>query len=140
MTNKDEERDKRRTTVIPIILTGFFLLATWNVPCAFAEEARICAEDLVRFCKDVRPGGGRIVTCLKSHEGELTPACKDKLQALQKKLEEAKQVCAPEIEKFCKGIEPGEGRIARCLEKHSDDLSSGCAEKLDWVKTKMSGK
>jgi hypothetical protein len=140
MTSSNEERHKRGTTVIPIILTGFFLLGAWNVSCAFAEEARICAEELARFCKDVRPGGGRIIACLKNHESELSTACRDKLQSVQKKLEEAKQTCANDIEKFCKGVEPGEGRIAKCLEKHTDDLSPTCAEKLEWVKTRMTGK
>lgn len=134
------ERDTRRTTLIPIILTGLFLFGTWNVPCAFGEETRICTEDLARFCKDVKPGGGRILACLKNHENELSTDCRDKLQAVRKKLEEAKQICASDIEKFCKGVEQGEGRIAKCLEKHTEDLSPACTEKLGWVKTTMSGK
>jgi len=143
MTRKNEEILKRRRTIVPAlvsVLTALLLSGACSVSCAFAEEARVCQDDLTRFCKEVRPGGGRILACLKSHEAELDPACRDKFQALVKRLEEAKRTCADDIEKFCKGIEQGEGRIAGCLEKHAGDLSPACAEKLDWVKAKMGGK
>ncbi len=35
-----------------------------------------CEGDAKNFCKDVKPGGGRIVQCLKQHEGELSSSCK----------------------------------------------------------------
>ena len=39
------------------------------------EFQRSCRADEAKFCKDVRPGGGRIIRCLKQHEAELSPAC-----------------------------------------------------------------
>lgn len=42
------------------------------------EFTQACKDDAARFCKDVKPGGGRIVRCLKEHESELSPACKAK--------------------------------------------------------------
>jgi hypothetical protein len=38
----------------------------------FSEE---CKADAQKFCKGIRPGGGRILACLKSHQSELAPAC-----------------------------------------------------------------
>ena len=26
-----------------------------------------CADDVAKFCKDVQPGGGRIMKCMKEH-------------------------------------------------------------------------
>jgi len=39
-----------------------------------AREA--CQPDVAKFCADVKPGGGRIVACLKQHSSELSDACK----------------------------------------------------------------
>jgi hypothetical protein len=40
------------------------------------EFGKTCKEDTEKFCKDIRPGQGRIVACLKSHEAELADACR----------------------------------------------------------------
>lgn len=34
-----------------------------------------CKADAEKFCQGVKPGGGRIVSCLKSRQAELQPAC-----------------------------------------------------------------
>jgi hypothetical protein len=36
--------------------------------------------------------------------------------------------CAADLEKFCAGVEPGAGRIYRCLEEHEAQLSDACKE------------
>ena len=41
------------------------------------EAKEACEEDAKKLCKDTKPGGGRIMQCLKQHEGELSPACKE---------------------------------------------------------------
>ncbi len=38
-----------------------------------------CKDDAKNLCKGVKQGGGRIVQCLKQHEGELSPACKEQM-------------------------------------------------------------
>lgn len=35
-----------------------------------------CKADRKKFCKDIKPGEGRIIQCLKSHEAELAADCK----------------------------------------------------------------
>lgn len=35
-------------------------------------------------------------------------------------------LCKSDSEKFCKGIEPGGGRIIKCLKEHLKDLSEQC--------------
>jgi hypothetical protein len=142
MMRENEESDEmsRTTPTLAVLVLILFLLSAWTTGPIFAEEARPCAEDIANFCKDVKPGGGRIITCLKNREGELSSLCKNKLQEIQKRLDEAKRTCTNDIEKFCKSVEPGEGRIARCLEEHTPELSPACAEKMDWVKAKLTGK
>ncbi len=38
-----------------------------------------CIGDAKKFCANVQRGQGRIVQCLKDHEAELAPACRDGL-------------------------------------------------------------
>jgi len=41
-----------------------------------AERVREeCKADAEKFCKGIAPGGGRILSCLKSRQPELQPAC-----------------------------------------------------------------
>lgn len=37
--------------------------------------------------------------------------------------------CAEDAAKFCKGVEPGGGRVAACLKEHEKQLSQACVEK-----------
>lgn len=49
------------------------------------EAADACKADMEKNCKDVKPGGGRILQCLKQHEATLSPECKEKLTAKGRK-------------------------------------------------------
>ncbi len=123
------------------VLTSLaLLLCVFTAEPALGEEARPCAEDIAGFCQDIRPGGGRIITCLKQHEGDLTSLCRDKLQQVLERLEEAKRACAGDIKEFCKGVQEGEGRIARCLAEHNSALSPECAKHVEWAKARAKDK
>jgi hypothetical protein len=39
--------------------------------------------------------------------------------------------CKKDIAKFCKNIEPGEGRILRCLTLSEEDLTPVCRKQID---------
>lgn len=43
----------------------------------FEADKKACEGDVKQFCNDVQPGGGRIINCLKQHENELSPSCKN---------------------------------------------------------------
>ncbi len=57
-----------------------------TVPLRPRQEARLlrtdCGTDFHRLCADVSPGGGRGITCLKSHAADLSPPCKSALVSL----------------------------------------------------------
>jgi hypothetical protein len=108
-----------RCSSIVVVLSLFALPLS-----ARAQDA--CKADAEKLCKGIVPGAGRIVACLKSHENELSPACKEKLAAEEARFEQVKEACQPDAEKFCKAIAPGGGRIAACLKAHESDLSPAC--------------
>ena len=122
------------------LIPMLFLLFICTAQPVCASEARPCAEEITQFCKYIKPGGGRIIICLKNHENELTSVCKDKIQEIVKRVENAKRLCANDIEKFCKGVQEGEGRIAKCLGEHAPEVSAPCLEQVEWVKAKTTVK
>ena len=50
-----------------------------------AEQRNACMGDYEKYCKDVTPGGGRIIACLEKESDKITPACKKVLTAAEKK-------------------------------------------------------
>jgi hypothetical protein len=54
-----------------------------------AREA--CAADVGKFCKDIKPGSGRIARCLAQHADELSPTCCAKCDLAREKIEREKK-------------------------------------------------
>jgi len=42
----------------------------------YDEFVNACKADMGKYCKSITPGGGRILSCLKGRESDLTPDCK----------------------------------------------------------------
>jgi hypothetical protein len=85
-----------------------------------------CKADAEKFCAGVQPGQGRIVQCLAQHEADLSPECKQKRDSFREQMEEVREACEGDVKKFCSGVQPGGGRIARCLQQHRNELSDAC--------------
>ena len=97
-----------------------------------AKEAHIdCRPDAERLCQGTQPGGGRIVACLKSHDPELAPACRQAMANLQGLKESIHPGCHADVGRLCQGVAPGGGRIIACLQSHPAELSPGCKVNLD---------
>jgi SET domain-containing protein len=101
-----------------------------------AQTKNPCAEDAAKLCKDVKPGGGRLAKCLKEHEKDLSPQCKESMEAARAKAKEAHETCTDDVQKLCKDVKPGAGRIVQCLRENEKQLSPECREKLTQKRTK----
>jgi len=44
--------------------------------------------------------------------------------------------CMSDIERLCQGIEPGGGRILKCLKAHKKEMTVGCAQALQKLKAR----
>ena len=135
-------------TLRPILtVIGVCALTTWAtgiVPVAAQPTAQprgACRSDIQKFCKDVKPGGGRMRECLKSHEAELSAECRAHLQAGPGAAKQRPKAggragggfmaaCREDVDKFCKDTQPGQGRVQECLRSHESELSEACKAQL----------
>jgi hypothetical protein len=101
-----------------------------TAPAKAAQGQGPCAGDLEKFCKDVQPGGGQIAKCLKEHEKDLSPACKQHIVQVKKRVHEFREVCEDDVLRLCADVKPGGGRIIKCLIEHEGELSSECKAKM----------
>jgi hypothetical protein len=128
---------RRSSAALKSVLVLMFIMGsiTAGNNAASAQEGRgPCREDAARLCKDVQPGGGRIIQCLKQHENELSAACKERIAQAKEKIQEVQQACQGDVDAYCKGVQPGGGRIIQCLKQHEGQLSPGCKEKIAQAK------
>ena len=95
-----------------------------------------CSDDVAKFCKDVQPGGGRIAQCLKQHEQELSPACKQHAVEVKKRGKEFRAACEDDVLKLCKDVKRGDGRIMNCLKQHEQELTPDCKAKMEQKQAK----
>ena len=47
------------------------------------------------------------------------------------RMTDPKGPCGADIEKFCKDVQRGGGRIAQCMKQHENDMSQACREQID---------
>ncbi len=89
-----------------------------------------CRADVQKLCKDIQPGGGRMAMCLKQHESELSMGCRERMAEAKREGKEIAEACKADAGNVCKGVEPGQGRVMRCLVENKEKLSSGCREEI----------
>ncbi len=51
-------------------------------------------------------------------------------------MQDIETYCMEDINRLCKGIEPGGGRILKCLKANTKAMSVGCAQALQKLKGK----
>ena len=122
-----------RSTFVSLV---FAMFAAGVAADAGAQQRREgpCAADVKKFCGDVKPGQGAIAKCMKAHEAELSPACRETSKARAEKAERVREECRSDAEKFCKGIAPGGGRILSCLKSRQLELRPACAAEFKRAK------
>lgn len=62
------------------VLVSLLALTLPSVALANTPAGGPCVNDAKTLCKDVKPGGGRTLACLKTNIDKLTPDCKKQTQ------------------------------------------------------------
>jgi hypothetical protein len=93
-----------------------------SAPVAIAKDRSIgaCAADIKAKCADVKPGGGRIKDCVKTHAAEFSDTCKARLA----RVAEISKACTTDIKESC----PGKERS--CILKSIGNVKDQCKEAL----------
>jgi len=70
--------------MIRITLAGLLLAA--SVPALAQNQAAVraaCQADFEKNCPGIRPGGGRLLACMREKQAAFSDGCKDALKAAQ---------------------------------------------------------
>lgn len=128
--------------VIGLVLGMMLLVA---MPAAAEDDllqsvADGCKAELETYCKDVKPGEGRVLACLYAHGDKLSGKCEYALYDAAVQLERAVAAlayvvneCADDLDTHCSGVAAGDGRILECIEKNEKKVSSRCKDALKEV-------
>jgi hypothetical protein len=124
---------KKLSVILCAVIVSCFMLAPHSLAqdqdqtLMLKEGKGACKADIEKYCKDIKPGGGRIWVCLKSNGDRLSQECANHMALAQEKSREFRQACRGDVEKFCKDVAAGKGRIVSCLKSHETELSGACA-------------
>ena len=101
-----------------------------------SAQMAACAGDAERLCHGMRPGGGRILGCLRGNAESLTPGCRAALGISENAPAAgehsarggggAREACRPDVMRLCRSAMPDRARIKSCLQAHAADLSDAC--------------
>jgi hypothetical protein len=124
------------------VMTFLASLLAFSLPATAVEDivesvAKGCDKELSSFCKDVTPGGGRILACLFAHSDKISGRCEYAVYDAAAQLERAVSAltfvaneCDTDIEKVCAKVEAGEGRILTCLKTNEDKVTKRCKQAM----------
>jgi hypothetical protein len=122
-----------------LLIIGVAIVSLGVAGNLFAQESLIdtvangCKSEITTYCKDVKPGEGRILACLYAYEDKLSGKCEYALYDAAARLERAvaaltyvAKECEADIVANCSGVKAGEGRVLQCLEKNEAKVSARC--------------
>ena len=99
-----------------------------------------CMPTVTKFCSEVTPGNGRMMSCLYAFEDQVSEDCDiaisetaDILDLIFDRLRYIKQQCSADIGQFCSEVELGHGQVFTCLHEAKASLSNGCLEVVDSI-------
>jgi hypothetical protein len=94
-----------------------------------------CKAEIEKYCKNVTPGEYRVLACLYAYEDKLSGRCDYALFDAAAQLERAVAAlsyayneCSADLNKYCKNVAEGEGRLLQCLQKNDDKVSKRCKQ------------
>jgi hypothetical protein len=115
---------------------------------------RACRGDMREYCAGGERAPGSRMRCLRENAANLSPECQEALAAVASGAPGAapaapppaalprparpvsprevmfliRSSCGADVRSLCRGVEPGGGRIIRCLRENAANLSPGCRQ------------
>jgi hypothetical protein len=116
---------KRNRLLVQLIVVAAVSICVGLLSQSLAFAAGACQGDIARFCSGAQ-GPKQEIQCLKENKAQLSPPCKMHIVQVLKAVKEAHQDCEADIYVFCQGVQPGKGRVIRCLKAHKQELTPEC--------------
>lgn len=125
---------KRAFSIIGVVMVAIGVAGNLSAQESLIDTvANGCKTEIATYCKDVKPGEGRILACLYAYEDKLSGKCEYALYDAAARLERAvaaltyvAKECEADIVANCSGVKAGEGRVLQCLEKNEAKVSKRC--------------
>ncbi|MDA8239338.1 MAG: cysteine rich repeat-containing protein [Nitrospiraceae bacterium] len=111
---------------------------------AFAAEKGIvetvaegCKKEIDTYCKDVKPGEGRVLACLYARQDKLSGRCEYALYDAASQLERVitaitylANECRDDLKTYCSAVKPGEGRLLDCIDRNKAKVTKRCNQAI----------
>ncbi len=118
--------------ILPLLITS--ATAEQNL---IETVANGCKVEIEKYCAQVTPGESRVLACLYAYGDKLSAKCEFALYDAAVQLERAVAAltyvaneCDEDLDKYCRSIEPGEGRLLDCIDKHDKQVSKRCKQAI----------
>jgi len=93
-----------------------------------------CAAEVETLCMGIEPGEGRVISCLQEKRTMISSSgCRDALLRITGMATDdwrmdfgVYNACKQDVSEYCNGIEPGQGRVHKCLRANMDRISPRC--------------
>jgi hypothetical protein len=96
-----------------------------------------CGEDVKQHCPGLGKNSGKIFMCLSAYEAHLTPQCKQGVLEARLAIntgiaavEYSVSACEADADKHCLDVQPGQGRLLKCLKVNESQVSQQCITAL----------
>lgn len=96
-----------------------------------------CDEDVKQHCPGLGKKSDKIFLCLAAYEEQLTPQCKQGVLEARLAIETGRaaiaysiRACEADADTFCLDVQPGQGRMLKCLKTNESSISPACTTAL----------
>ncbi len=100
-------------------------------------SVRGCKVDIKQHCDGLGKNAQKVFMCLAAYEDQLSPKCrqgiKEATMAIKTSaaaLDYSIGACEADADKHCLAVQPGEGRLLRCIKANQSQVSAQCLTAL----------
>jgi hypothetical protein len=127
--------------IIWVVIVSFGAAGNLSAQEALVESvANGCKNEIATYCKDVKPGEGRVLACLFAYQNKLSGKCEYAVYDAAAQFERAVSAlsyvakeCEADLVANCSWVQAGEGRLSQCLKMNEDKLTKRCKGSLKEV-------
>jgi hypothetical protein len=120
--------NRRRTTVLKSGLALAAALMLFGSTAEAQRAAKACLSDIKTLCTDVKPGQGRIASCVNDHMKDLSEPC----QTLLATTAAAAKTCTADVKQHCADAQRRTEKIS-CLKSALVNLSDQCKSAISQI-------